>query len=195
MDVFTYQLRVNLRDRSALHSVQKLFQFTEGQLAEFEFIQSHVLSVKEPPPEVIPAAVAHGLLHAALNLPARRQHLRAEQGEERTQVEEPLGVVCVCVCVQEALYGVRLRAGCRGDGDSGVLPQVQFRFPPLRRDGAAEVTGVTVDLRKLLKAPHVCSQTREQLPLTGHDHVETQPETSTNVTVSLVRGLNLHGFK
>ncbi len=174
VDVFSYQLRVNLRDRSALHGVQKLFQFTEGQLAEFEFIQSQVLSVKEPPPEVIPAAVAHGLLHAALNLPARRQHLWTEQGEERTQVEEPLGVVCICV--QEALYRVRLRAGCRGDGDSGVLPQVQFRFPaglhPLRRDAAAEVTGVTV-IWGSLKA-RMLRQTREQRPRMSGAR-ETQP--------------------
>lgn len=146
-----------------------------------------MLSVKEPPPEVIPPAVTHGLLHAALNLPARRHHLRVEQGEERRHEEEPLRVVGVSerglTRVQEVLHVLRFGAGCRADGGAGLLPQVQVRLPRPEAAGlhplhtATEVTGVTVDLRKLLKSTHVCSQTWEQLSLTGHDHVETEPET------------------
>lgn len=181
----TYQLRVDLSDGSALHGVQQLLQFTESQPAEFEFIQSQMLPVKQPPPQIVPAAVAHGLLHAALNLPPRCHHFRVQQREERRQVEDPVRVLAL-TRGREGLRGLRLGAGRRCDGGGGLLPQVQFGFPRPRAarvhsfdsDAAAEVTGVTTDLWKLLKAAHVGGQAGEEFSLTGHDYVKAQPETN-----------------
>lgn len=169
---------VDLPHRAALHSLQQLLQLAEGQLRQLQFIQ--VLAVEQPPPQVVPAAMAHGLLHAGLDLSAGQHHLVVEQWEQRGGVEQLLGLLSAL------RQRVKLIAVARGQGGRRfgrrLLPQVLLGaappagFGPIGGDPATQLTGITVDLRKLLETSHVSREAGEELPLTGHDHIEPQPK-------------------
>lgn len=170
-----HQLGVDVPHGAALHRLQQLLQLAEGQLGELQLVQ--VLSVEQSPPQVVSAAVAHGLLHAGLDLSTGRQHLVVEQREQRAGVQQPLGL---SPAPRQRVELVSV-AGSGGGFRRCFLPEILLGSRETAGlclvcgEPAPQLRGVPGDLRKLLEAPHVGSEAGEELSLTRHDHVEPQP--------------------